>query len=104
MAGLLILQKPLLLRYNSTLTSSWMYGVGAVCNIVLIMLMEEGGIIGALSNFYVLLQGSNLAVATIFYLVVAEGALAYALLSFANKGLESSTVSMYACAQPMITR
>ena len=37
------------------------------------------------------------------YLIIIEGALAYSLLSFANKGLPSSTVSMYACAQPLIT-
>jgi hypothetical protein len=65
MAGLLILQKPLLTRYNSTLTSAWMYAVGAVCNTVLIMLMDPGGVTGALADFYTLLMSSSLALAAI---------------------------------------
>jgi len=102
MAALLILQKPLLKHYSETNTLLWVSATGTFFTIGLIS-FSSNGLMSTLSQLMHLLCNSQIVLATSLYLVLMEATLGYVLLSYANATLDSSSVALWGCSQPVST-
>ena len=78
------------------------FGIGTLVTGALVALLEGGAAAAALRDLAASVAGSRAFTWGLAYCVVGQTVVNYTLLTYANRALASSTVALYACAQPVL--
>jgi len=91
-------------EYPPLTLTSWLFGIGVVANLIIIMLTPgTASISGVIFKTIKALSESHQFMVGLAFAVVVMSAFTYSVLSYASRHLESSVVTLFAAAQPPIT-